>query len=112
MFKIVDATIPAAAPTITTEHPSSGNVGATLRFAAQGSGDTAVLSYHWDFGDGVSLEGSEVNHAFTQPGEYNVNLTAAGLSASSAVEHFQVRISGHMPTTFDPPGIKRYQSVR
>ena len=112
VFKIVDAHVPAGAPAVTTEHPSSGNAGATLSFAAHSRGGDAVLSYHWDFGDGVSLEGSEVSHAYTEPGDYNVDLTATGLSGPSAGDHFQVRISGHVPTTFDPQSIKRYQPVR
>jgi alpha-galactosidase len=57
----------------------------------------------------VTVEGSEVNHAYTLPGEYDVRLTATGLSGLSAEDHFPVRISGRMPTTFDPQNIKRYQ---
>jgi alpha-galactosidase len=73
-----------------------------MKFAAYSRGGTAVLSYRWDFGDGVTLEGSEVNHAYTEPAEYSVHLTATGFSGLSAEDHFQLRISGHMPTTFDP----------
>jgi len=112
VLKIVDARIPTVAPGVTTGHSSEGNAGATLSFAAHSSGGAAVLSYHWDFGDGVTLEGADVNHAYTEPGEYNVHLVATGLSGLNAEDHFQVRISGHMPTTFDPPSIKRYQPVR
>ena len=68
--------------------------------------------YRWDFGDGVTQEGGEVNHAYTEPGEYKVHLTATGLGGLSAEDDFQLRISGHMPTTFDPQSIKRYQPAR
>ncbi|MGC1961305.1 MAG: PKD domain-containing protein, partial [Candidatus Sulfotelmatobacter sp.] len=112
VLKIVDARIPAVAPSVAANHPTDGNAGATLRFAAHGSGGAAVVSYHWDFGDGVTLEGAEVNHAYTEPGEYNVHLMATGLSGLTAEDHFLVRISGHMPTVFDPPSIKRYQPGR
>jgi alpha-galactosidase len=112
VLKIVDARIPAIAPSVTTEHPSAGNAGATLSFTAHGNGSQAVLSYHWDFGDGVTLEGSAVDHAYTQPGEYDVHLTATGLNGLSAEDHFQLPISGHMATTFDPQSIKRYQPDR
>jgi hypothetical protein len=80
VLKIVDNNIPAVAPAVTTDHPAIGNAGATLKFAASSRGDDAVLSYHWDFGDGVTLEGREVNHTYTEPGEYKVHLTATGLS--------------------------------
>jgi len=112
VLKIVDARIPAIAPRVTTEHPSAGNAGATLSFAAHGKGSEAVLSYHWDFGDGVTLEGSEVNHTYTQPGEYDVHLMATGLNGLSAEDHFQLPISGHMATTFDPQANQRYQPER
>jgi alpha-galactosidase len=109
VLKIIDTHIPAVAPSLTIDHPSTGNSGATLRFASNSAGGAAVISYHWDFGDGVTLEGREVNHAYTESGEYDVHLTAAGLSGLSTEEHFRLRISGHMPTTFDPPRIKRHQ---
>jgi hypothetical protein len=107
VLKIVDGNIAPVAPTVATNQPSTGNAGAALTFTAH-SGD-AVLTYHWDFGDGVSLEGSEVSHAYTEPGEYNVVLKAMGLSGLSGEDHFKVRISGHMRTTFDPQSITRYQ---
>ncbi|MFZ1160433.1 MAG: PKD domain-containing protein, partial [Candidatus Sulfotelmatobacter sp.] len=112
VLKIVDAHIPAIGPSVTTDHPSAGKAGATLRFAAHVKGSEAVLSYHWDFGDGVTLDGSEVNHAYTQPGEYEVHLMATGLDGLTTEDHFHLPISGHMPTTFDPPSIKRYPPAR
>jgi alpha-galactosidase len=71
-----------------------------------------VRSYRWDFGDGVTIEGADVNHAYTEPGEYNVHLKATGLSGLTVEDHFQVRISGHMPTIFDPQNNKRYQPAK
>jgi hypothetical protein len=109
VLKIVDAHIPAVAPSVASDHPSEATAGATLKFAAHGKGGAAVISYRWDFGDGVTVEGNEVNHAYTVPGEYSVHLTATGLGGLGADDHFRVRVSGHMPTTFDPPNIKRYQ---
>jgi PKD repeat protein len=111
-LKIVDAQIPAATPSVTMEHPSLGDTGSQLTFAASSKDGNAVFSYQWDFGDGVTGEGGEVNHAYTEPGEYNVRLTATGLSGLSANEQFQLRISGRMPTTFTPQKIKRYESSR
>jgi alpha-galactosidase len=109
VFKIVDAHVPAVVPALKTEHPSTGNAGSTLAFAAHSTGGDAVLSYHWDFGDGVTTEGGEVKHTYTEPGEFNVHLTATGLSGLNAEDKFQLRISGHMPTTFNPQSIKRAQ---
>ncbi len=112
VFKIVDAHVPAVAPAVKTEHPSAGNAGGAITFAARSQGGDAVLSYHWDFGDGVTVEGSDVKHTYTEPGEFKVQVTAAGLSGLSAEDHFQLRISGHMSTTFAPQNIKRYEPER
>jgi hypothetical protein len=109
VLKIVDSRIAAVAPSVTTDHPSSGDAGAMLSFAAHSKEGTAVLSYHWDFGDGVMQEGREVKHTYTEPGDYEVHLTASGLSGLNSDDHFRLHIKGHMPTTFDPPSIKRYQ---
>jgi alpha-galactosidase len=112
VLKIVDTHIPAVAPAMETNHPSTGNAGAALTFVAHRKGGDAVLSYHWDFGDGVSLEGGEVKHTYTEPGEYKIHVTATGLSGTSAEDSFQLHISGHMPTTFDPQSNKRYQTAK
>ena len=109
VFKIVDAHVPAVAPALKAEHPSTGNAGSAITFAAHSEGRDAVLSYHWDFGDGVTTEGSDVKHTYTEPGEFRVQVTAAGLSGLNAEDKFQIRISGHMPTTFNPQSIKRDQ---
>jgi alpha-galactosidase len=106
VLKIVDAQIPASRPEAAANHPSEGKAGDAIRFSAENKGGDPVLAYRWDFGDGVTLE---VNHAYTVPGEYDVHLTATSLNGLSAEDHFQVRISGHIPTRFDPPSIQRYQ---
>jgi alpha-galactosidase len=109
VLKIVDAHVPEVAPSITTDHPSVGNAGIELAFAVHNTNGHAAVSYRWDLDDGVTLEGSEVKHAYTQPGTYNVRLTATGLTGLSAEDRFQVRISGHMRTTFNPQSFKRYE---
>jgi hypothetical protein len=97
------------APALTSDHPSTGKTGSALTFNASDQNSNPVLSYHWDFGDGVTLEGKNVIHAYTEPGTYDVHLTAVALNGLSGEDHFQVRISGHVPTIFDPQRIKRYQ---
>jgi alpha-galactosidase len=109
VLKIIDTEIPAGKPDVRTNHTSEGKTGETLTFSAQSKGEDPILSYHWDFGDGVTLDGSDVSHAYTEPGAYNVHLVVTGLGGLSSEDHFQVRVTGHMQTTFDPPNIQRYQ---
>ncbi|MFW6038111.1 MAG: Ig-like domain-containing protein [Candidatus Saliniplasma sp.] len=37
--------------------------------------DGVITDMVWDFGDGTQVEGGDVNHTYTTPGLYNVNLT-------------------------------------
>jgi hypothetical protein len=112
VLKIIDSHVPAAAPVVIAEHPSTGNAGAALSFAAHDKAGDPFLSCHWDFGDGVTAEGDQVKHAYTQPGEYKVTVIGAGVGGLSGEAHFPLRISGHLSTTFDPPSIKRYSPMR
>jgi hypothetical protein len=111
VLKIVDSKVPAAHPNVTADHPSTGEAGETLTFSARNKGEEPVLSFRWDFGDGVTLEGDQVRHTYTEPGEYVVHFKATGLDDLSSEDQFTVRISGHMPTIFDPPNIHRLQST-
>ena len=49
-----------------------------------------ILSYLWDFGDRTKGQGEKVVHAFSKPGQYNVNLELALRSVSTE----QVRRTG------------------
>ncbi|MFP4229588.1 MAG: PKD domain-containing protein [Candidatus Nanohaloarchaea archaeon] len=54
--------------------PSSPVVGETVEFDASGSsGD--IVDYRWDFDDGESSSGREVEHSFDSSGWYSVKLT-------------------------------------
>lgn len=68
--------------------------------AAASSPQAPVLTCHWDFGDGSSMDGKEVRHAFTHSGEYEVHATVTGLDATTNREIFTVSISGDVSTRF------------
>jgi large repetitive protein len=68
-----------------------------ILFDASGSSDAdgELLSYLWDFGDGVTLSGEKVLHAFAEPGVYAVRLTASdgsGLTCGQATDELTVTI--------------------
>jgi PKD repeat protein len=52
-------------------------VGRTLHLDGSGSfgGVGEMVSYQWDFGDGATASGPQVEHAYTVPGRYYVVLT-------------------------------------
>lgn len=109
MLKIIDDSIAPAAPELKVSHSSKGKAGATLDFDAADTGGDPVVSYRWQFGDGVSVTRKKVRHTYTEAGSYTVRLTATALSGLTAKRDFQVQISGHMSTTFNPKDFRRYQ---
>ena len=71
--------------------PTFGNAPLNVSFSAAGSfdpgGDTN-LSFAWDFGDGTTATGVNVEHAYGSDGSYTVTLTvtnSSGISATATV---------------------------
>jgi len=57
--------------------PKEGKIPLKINFTAKASDpDGSIVSYIWDFGDGVSSTLQDVEHTFTCKGEYNVKLRA------------------------------------
>ncbi|MGH9653179.1 MAG: PKD domain-containing protein [Bryobacteraceae bacterium] len=110
VLKIVDTDIKQAAPAVEiVDQPSSATTSATTKFSARSEDSRPILSYLWDFGDGVKQKGPEVSHAYTEPGDYDVKLTSVGLSGLEAKKNFHVHVSGSISTRFNPQEIKRYR---
>jgi alpha-galactosidase len=109
MLKIVNQTLPASAPSVTLSCPTSGATGATLPLSAQTTSSSPALSFQWSLGDGVRQQGAQIRHAWTEPGDYQVRLTATGLDNVAAEKTCKVRIRGRISTIFDPAKITRYQ---
>jgi alpha-galactosidase len=113
VMKIVALAVPARPPAIKVEHMPTAKSGAAATFRAQpASSNDAVVSYHWSFGDGVTLEGPEVSHAYTKPGTYQVVVTAVGLGGLSAEDSFRLPVSGSLSTRFVPAEKRRYRAIK
>ncbi len=109
VLKIVNQAIPATAPAVTLNCPASGATGATLTLSAQTASSNPAVSFAWSLGDGVQQQGAQISHAWTEPGDYPVRLTATGLDDVTAEKTCKVHISGLISTVFDPAKIKRYK---
>jgi len=67
--------------------PANASVNHSIVFDASGcyDPDGMILSYLWDFGDGVTGNGSLLIHTYASPGQYNVTLTVtdnAGMTST------------------------------
>lgn len=108
MFKLVDEAIPPALPAFDVHTEAAKKAGETIAFTATSISNTEpILKYLWDFGDGSTGDGFRVRHAYTQPGDYTVRITATGLEASTTAKTVVVTISGNIATRFIPSEKKR-----
>ena len=113
VLKIVNTGATAQPPFIKVDHMPSVKTAGVATFRAQpATSNDAVVSYSWNFGDGVTLEGPEVSHAYTKPGTYQVVVTAAGLGGLSTEEHFSLTVAGSVSTRFAPAEKQRYQQPK
>jgi len=95
LIKIIDTSIPVAAPSIVFQVPTQAKIGEEIVFSSTVSKEgVPALGHHWDFGDGVVAEGAILTHAYTAAGNYTVRFTAEGLDGKSTEETFPIAIQG------------------
>jgi alpha-galactosidase len=108
VLKLIDKSVPALQPAFEIRSSNGAKAGETLSLSAVASSPQApVLTCHWDFGDGSSTDGLEVQHAFTHAGEYDVQVTVTGLGAVANRKTSRVSITGDVSTRFDQEAKQR-----
>ena len=107
VLRLIDRGQSVEPPAIRIAQPADGRAGDTLAFSAEHTGGDPVVGWQWNFGDGVTAEGRATSHAWTEPGDYDVTVTAHGLSGEDTQQHFPVHIAGSMSTVFNPAKIQR-----
>ena len=75
--KTVLSKAPVPPVALFTENATLVKTDETIHFNASDSYDPdgTIVSYEWDFGDGTTGTGVEVDHAYTEVGDYTVTLT-------------------------------------
>ncbi len=95
LIKIIDTSIPMAAPSIAFHVRTQAKIGEAIEFSSIASKDgVPALAWHWDFGDGVVADGAILTHTYTVAGNYTVRCAAEGLDGKSAEKTFSIVISG------------------
>ncbi len=110
IFKVADRSVPAEAPAIAADCPATATAGEAVRFSAQAEGASPALSLQWEFGDGVQLDGAQVSHAWTEPGDYTARVTATGLDETRSEKECNVHVTGYLPSVFAPAQNRRYKA--
>jgi alpha-galactosidase len=109
LIKIIDTSIPMAAPSIAVQVPTQAKIGEEVVLSSTASKDgVPALACHWDFGDGVVADGAILTHAYTAAGNYTVRFTAEGLDGKAAEQTFSIAVSGGV--ILPPP--RRYSEPR
>jgi alpha-galactosidase len=109
VFKIIDASIPPAAPTVAVKVPSEVKTGDTGEFAANADpSGVPAISYRWDFGDGTTSTDQNPAHAYTYSGNFTVKVHVEGLEGISAEKTSRINVSGNIQTRFVPANKKRF----
>ena len=94
--KSVDISVLNTAPTAAiSADPISGIVPVEVNFSASGSTDTdgTIASYEWDFGDGSTSSGEQVQHTYTSAGSYLVTLTVTDDDGDTGTDDVTITIS-------------------
>ena len=108
VLKLIDNSVPALPPAFDIRLANGAKAGEPLTLSAVASSPEApVLTCHWDFGDGTSTDGLEVQHAYTHAGEYDVQVTGTGLGAFTTRKTSRVSITGDVSTRFDQKAKQR-----
>jgi hypothetical protein len=108
VLKLIDNSVPALQPPFGIQSAGGAKAGETLALkVVPSSAEAPVLACHWDFGDGSSADGLEVQHAFTHAGEYDVQVTVAGLGGIANRKTSRVAITGDVSTRFDQQAKQR-----
>jgi hypothetical protein len=112
LIKIVDGSVPAAAPSVTIQVPAAAEAGESLKLSATADpGGVPALSYQWDFGDGTSENGAVVSHTYTRAGEYTVELKAEGVDGIGAEKKSAISVRGWVKTHFNLQQNRRYKEI-
>ena len=110
VIKLIDQSIRAAAPKVKAEVPASANAGKMIRLTAQTGADSVpAIEYNWDFGDGVTANGSTASHTYTQAATYTIRLRVNGIDGAPAVQTFAVKVTSTLKAFPDLKDNRRFQ---
>jgi PKD repeat protein len=83
-----------------TYNPASPLSGEEISFSSTSSDDGSLTQFHWEFDDGTSTDGADVNHQYAQPGVYTVQLTVTDDEGLSDTAQDTITVENREPSAF------------
>jgi hypothetical protein len=109
LLKISNRSVAAAPPAIVAHVPAEFPVDVETEFAAEPQDEQSTATiYHWHFDDGVTTDGRRVRHAYTLPGAHHLTLHVESADGAPYAKTFNVNVTGHVDTHFQPQNNRRY----
>ncbi|UVE49661.1 PKD domain-containing protein [Haloferax larsenii] len=81
----------------------AGHTTVVLNASGSSDPDGDNLTYEWDFGDGNTASGLEVNHIYDTEGTYNVTLTVTDEHGATATDTMNVTVENGLPSAVISP---------
>jgi parallel beta-helix repeat protein len=98
-FSSVFTTVQPAGPTANAGSDKTGNEATSVSFTGSATGGVAPLTYHWDFGDGGTADGTLTpSHTYADDGVYTVTLTVTDANNNSDSDTATVTVNNVAPT--------------
>lgn len=91
--EITDTTVPNAV-ILAISHSDEGT---SIHLTAQTWDNVDIISWSWDFGDGSSGSGAEVDHIYDSPDLYTILLTVSDDAGNSYTTAHQIMIKDNTP---------------
>jgi hypothetical protein len=108
MILLRDTSLPSAASKLEIFGPKEVKAGFASQYAVRAEPKIEIDSNcSWSFGDGVSVTGETVKHAYTQPGEYLLSLQCIDADDHVTQKNAQIKVDGHIPSVFVPSAKQR-----
>lgn len=80
--------------------PNPADVGELIDLSATShEPDGGTVDFDWDFGDGNSDSGNDLQHSYSEPGDYTITVTATDDELEQSVSTKDIHISSDPPTT-------------
>ena len=94
-IEITDAPVtPGQPPQAVIVAPTEAGVGQPVTFdASKSTGDSSIVSYAWDFGDGTTANAVQVDKTYQTPGIFNVILTVTDQEGLQGTTNSQIGIT-------------------